>query len=169
MTALSYAAGYVLDFFRERVTASDFEGERVSRVLVAPGFDQAGMEAVRRLFPAAELHSLDPRSGVWSIRRLRADVACIPMSGGSVRARLVAMASGARHKLLIPSPDYVYRFGMRRGLPRWCWAVVDRFLLAPLALIWLLLVAGWMYAGGAVGRSVAAERSGASTSPRGSR
>jgi MoaA/NifB/PqqE/SkfB family radical SAM enzyme len=158
MSLVSYAAGYVLDFLRERVTAADLAGERINRVLLAPGFDEAGREAVRRLFPNAELSTFNLGSSLWAVRRLRPDVACIPMAGGATRDRLVAMLSGARHKLLIPSPDYVYRFSMRRGALRLCWAMVDRFLLAPFALLWFVMVAAWMYATGFVGRSVSAER-----------
>jgi len=158
MTVLSYFAGYVLDFFRERVAAADFAGERVARVLLAPGFDEATKEAVRRLFPAAELLPLDSAAGIWRARKSRPDVVCIPMTGGNVSARLIAVLSGARHKLLIPSPDYIYRLGMRRGARRLCWAVMDRFLLAPIALVWFFLIAAWMKASGLVGRSVAAEQ-----------
>jgi MoaA/NifB/PqqE/SkfB family radical SAM enzyme len=158
MSLVSYAAGYVLDFLRERVTAADFVGERINRVLLAPGFDEAGREAVRRLFPNAELSTFNLGTSLWAVRRLRPDVACIPMAGGATRDRLVAMLSGARHKLLIPSPDYVYRFSMRRGALRLCWAMVDRFLLAPFAPLWFVMVAAWMYATGFVGRSVSAER-----------
>jgi len=158
VNALSCLAGYVLDFLRERVTAADFAGERINRVLLAPGLDEAGREAVRWLFPNAELSTFDLGSSLWAVRRLKPDVVCIPMSGGPTRDRLVAMLSGARHKLLIPSPEYVYRFGMRRGALRLCWAVIDRFLLAPLALAWFVMVAAWMHAAGLVARSVPAER-----------
>jgi MoaA/NifB/PqqE/SkfB family radical SAM enzyme len=158
MRAVAYAAGYVLDFFRERVTGADFEGEHIGRVIRAPGFDEAGEEAIRRLFPRAELRTFDRQTSLWALRTLRPDVICIPMAGGDVKSRLVAMLAGARHELLIPSPDYIYRFGMRRGLPRLCWAVVDRFLFAPFALMWLMVVCMAMYASGLVSRSLAAER-----------
>jgi hypothetical protein len=68
-----------------------------------------------------------------------------------------ALLSGARHKLLVPSPDYLYRFGMRRGPLALAWAVVDRFALAPVALVWFGLVAAWMSGSGLVGRVGEAE------------
>ena len=152
------AAAYVLNFFRERVSVDDFRTADVHRVLIVPGLDAAGVAVARRLFPDAELVRLTPGMGLWEVRGLKANVACIPMAGGSVRDRLIAMLSGARHKLLLPSPDYIYRFGLRRGRAALLWAVVDRFLLAPVALLWLGCVALVMYAGGLVGRAARAER-----------
>jgi len=164
MTVLSYFAGYVLDFFRERVTASDFAlgagfvKPACIRVLIAPGMDEASVAALGRMFTGAEFFEPDETASIWAMRKLRPDVVAIPMSGGNARVRLAALLSGARHKLLIPSPDYIYRFGMRRGALRLCWAVMDRFLLAPFALVWFFLVAAWMKTSGLVGRSAAAEQ-----------
>ncbi len=152
MTLSSYFAGFVLDFFRERVTAADIAGMGATRVMVAPGFDAASLEAIRRLFPHAEILDMAANAG-----KLKPDVVCIPMTGGDVRSRLVAMLSGAKHKLLIPSPDYIYRFGMRWGALRWCCAVVDRFIIAPFALLWFMFAAVWMYVSGLVRHSVVTE------------
>ena len=159
MKALArYAAGYVLDFFRQRVDADDFRGDSVQRLLVGPGLDEASLSALRRLFPAAEFHSFGPRTGLWPLRRLRAHAVCIAMTGGPLRGRLVAMLSGAEHKLLMPSPDYIYRLGLRRDPAALLWALIDRFLLAPIALLWLGLLGAAMYATGQVRRAAAAER-----------
>lgn len=144
-----YVAGYILDSFRERVTAEDFAGEVVSRVLVLPGRD-TDAAAVRRLFPQAELVPYEEAAGFFRVRRSRFDAAWIPMTGGGYRARAVGLLSGARHRLLVPSPDYIYRFGMRRGKVALAWAIVDRFLLWPLSLLWLVVVACRLYATGAV-------------------
>ena len=148
-----YLAGYLLDQFRERVTAEEATAAGPGRVLVTPGFDSTARSAIRRTFPRAELFAFGNRSSLASVRRGRFDVCCIPMSGGGTRERLIGLLSGARHKLLIPSPDYVYRLGMRAGWPALIWAVVDRFLLAPVALAWLGLIATWLYAAGVVGRA----------------
>ncbi|MFB3882107.1 MAG: radical SAM/SPASM domain-containing protein [Armatimonadota bacterium] len=195
MTLVSYLVGYVLDFFRERVTAADFGGEPIERVVVASGMDNESLAVVRGMFAGAEVRVVGPHpasplsavakamadepvdgeeerpspltplpegeglsAGLWAIRRLRPDVVCIPMTGGGIRERLALMMSGARHKLLVPSSDYIYRFGMRRGALRWCWAVIDHFALAPFVLAWFGLVAVWMWASGLIGQSVAAER-----------
>ena len=100
-----YAVGYVLDFFRERVTAEDFAGERVRRVLVSPGLDAASMAVLRRMFPGAEFRSCDRRTNLWRVRMARFAAACIPMAGGDLRGRMIGLLSGARHKLLLPSAD----------------------------------------------------------------
>lgn len=167
MNALArYAAGYVLDFFRQRVDADDFSGETVHRVLTGPGLDDASLSALRRIFPAAEFRSFGPHTGLWPLRRLRADAVCIAMAGGPLRGRLVALLSGAKHTLLMPSPDYIYRLGLRRRPAALLWALIDRFLLAPIALLWLGLVGGAMYATRQVRRAAAAERGRAPWRPR---
>jgi len=158
--ALRYLAGYWLDFLRERVTADDFGPEQVRRVLVTPGLDPAGQRAVRRMFPASAVHTFTSRTALGRIRRLRLDVACIGMAGGGLRERMLALLSGARHKLLIPSPDYVYRLGMRRGWTALAWAIIDRLLVSPLALLWLGLTTCWLYATGLVRRAAEAGDSG---------
>ncbi|MCJ7752222.1 MAG: radical SAM protein [Armatimonadetes bacterium] len=167
MKALArYVAGYVLDFFRQRVDADDFRGDAVQHLLVGPGLDDASLSALRRLFPAAEFHSFGPRTGLWPLRRLRADAVCIAMTGGRLRERLLALLSGARHTLLLPSPDYIYRLGLRRGPAALLWALIDRFLLAPIALLWLGLVGAAMYATGQVRRAASVERGRAPWRPR---
>ena len=153
-----YAAGYVVDFFRERVTAGDFREERVGRVLVGAGLDEKSWTTVYRRFPEAELRLFHGRIGLWRVRKARPDAVCIPMAGGGLRERAIGLLSGAKHKLLVPSPDYVYRLGMRKGSAALLWAAVDRFALAPLALIWLGAAAVGMYVTGLVGRAAAAER-----------
>ncbi len=162
---LRCAAGYVIDFFRERVDAGDFRTASITRALVAPGLDERGVAAVHKLFPEAELRIFGPQTDLFHIRRQRFDLVCIPMAGGSVRERLVGLLSGARHKLLLPSPDYVYRLGIRRAWPAVAWAVVDRFLIAPLALVWMGMVGAAMYATGLVARAAAGERGLASWHP----
>jgi len=158
MRALArYLAGYLLDSFRERVTEEGFREEEITRVLVAPGLEAPALDAVRRMFPQAEIRALDPAAGIWAARRERPQAAVISMSGGPLRPRVACLLSGARHKLLIPSPHYLYRFGMRRGLPPLLWAVVDRLLVAPLALVWLGLLAMGMYVTGLVRKAVSAE------------
>ncbi|UCC69452.1 MAG: radical SAM protein, partial [Armatimonadota bacterium] len=152
---LRYAAGYVIDFFRERVTAADFAGESVGRVLLTPGLGPEDAEAVRRLFPGAELRSLDGRTNLWRVRRCGFDAACIAMAGGGIRERVAALLSGAPHKLLVPSPDYIYRLGIRVGPCGLVWGVVDRFLIAPFALAWLGALAIAAYGSGLVGRAAA--------------
>ncbi len=155
---LRYAAGYLLDFLRERVTAADFEHESITRVLIGASLDQSARTCVRRLFPQAEIRSFDGGTQLLHLRRLRGDVACIGMAGGGVRERLLGLLSGARHRLLLPSPDYVYRLGIRKSAPALLWALVDRFLLAPIALLWLCLTAVFMYSLGLIRRAEAAER-----------
>jgi hypothetical protein len=151
MRALArYLAGYLLDSFRERVTEEDFREEEITRVLVAPGLETPALEAVRRMFPQAEIRALDPAAGIWAARRERPQAAVISMSGGLLRPRVACLLSGARHKLLIPSPHYLYRFGMRRGALALTWTVVDRLLLAPLALLWLGVVSVGLYGSGLV-------------------
>jgi MoaA/NifB/PqqE/SkfB family radical SAM enzyme len=147
---------YVLDFFRERVTTESFRDESISRVLIVPGLGEAATMAVRQLFPGAELRLLHARSNLWRIRSLRFDVVCVPMAGGPMQPRLVGLLSGARHKLLLPSPEYVYRLGLSRGGMALFWGMVDRFLLAPMALLWLGVLALGMYATGLVQRASAA-------------
>lgn len=156
-------AGYLLDSFRERVTAADFLGENVRRVLLSPGFNEEAAAAVRRLFPGAQLEVMPANRSVWALRRERYDAAGIAMTGGNTRARLRVLGSGARHLLLLPSPDYSYRLGLWQGPGAWWWALVDGLLLAPLALVWWCLVIGLMYASGLVGRSQRAEKAAAKT------
>jgi len=156
--ATRYAAGYVLDFFRERVGAGDLEDQHIRRVLIGSSLNERGRAAVRGFFPEAELRSFDGRTELRRIRRLRCDVVCIPMAGGEKRERLLGVLSGARHKLLMPSPEYLYRLGMRRGGAALLWAVVDRFFLAPIALLWLGISGLGIYAAGVIGRACAAER-----------
>ena len=161
MNALAhYLAGYLLDSFRERVSTDDFKREEVRRVLVAPGLDDRSEAAVRRMFPQAQIVPLESGWGLGAARRQRAQVAAIPMTGGAWRPRLLALLSGAPHKLLIPSPEYIYRFGARRGWPALVWGVADRLLLAPVALLWLGLLAVWLYGTGIVGCSKRSEGAG---------
>jgi len=150
---LRYLAGYLLDFLRERVTAEDFAGQSTRRVLVGPGLDKNAWALIRAMFPAAELRSYGERTSLWRVRRRRFDVVCIPMAGGSQRARVLGFLSGARHILLVPSPDYVYRFCLRAGPVSVYWALVDRFVLAPLMLLWLGALTALTYASGLVRRS----------------
>jgi MoaA/NifB/PqqE/SkfB family radical SAM enzyme len=150
MRALArYLVGYLLEACRERVTVSDFQGEEIARVLVAPGLDERGRAAVARMFPRATVTALGA-AGLWEVRRQRFHVAVIPMAGGPWGPRVLGLLSGARHKLLVPSPDYLYRLGNRRGPLAWIGCVGDRLLLAPFALVWLLLLALWLYLGGTV-------------------
>lgn len=151
-------AGYVLDFFRERVASEDLKDQSVLRVLVTPSLDQGCWDSIRRVYPRADLRVIGPGEGIAHIRRQRFDAACIGMAGGGQRERVIALLSGARHKLLIPSPDYVYRFGMRRGWQALSWAIVDRFALAPFALLWFLMVAAWLHTTGLPRRALEAER-----------
>ena len=157
-TLIRYLAGYVLDFFRERVTADDFRDQPILRVLVTSDLDESCRESVHRLFPRAAFHQIGRGEGILRIRRQRFDAACIGMTGGGQRERVIALLSGARHKLLIPSPDYVYRFGMRRGWPAFAWAIVDRFAVAPFALLWFILAALWLHAMGLPRRALRAGR-----------
>jgi MoaA/NifB/PqqE/SkfB family radical SAM enzyme len=157
-TLTRYAAGYVLDFFRERVSSEDFRDEEIGHVLVPVEGDPRITRAVRRLFPQAELRSAGPGTDLWRARRMPFDVACVAMRGGSVRSRLIPLLSGARHILLVPSPDYLYRLGLRRGSAAMYWALIDRFLLAPIALLWLGVLAVGAYGSGLVGRLRAAGR-----------
>ncbi len=158
MSVIAWAAGYVLDFFRERVSAESFRPDEVRQVFITPGLDPRSQEIARKFFPDARFHAPTSPLSLLAARRLKCDAVFIPMAGGSVRDRLVAMFSGARHRLLLPSPDYIYRFGLRRGTIALLWAIVDRFFLAPLALFWLGCLAITMYAGGQVRRALAAER-----------
>ncbi len=151
-----YLAGYALDSFRERVTGQDFRDAGVRRLLVVPGPGGA-KEAARRLFPGVEVSELRRPAGLWEIRRGRFDAVLIPMAGGGWRNRILGLLSGARHKVLVPSPDYCYRLGMRRGPPVLLWTIVDRFLVAPLALAWLALAALWLHTSGVAGRAREAE------------
>jgi hypothetical protein len=147
MSVLRYLSGYVFDNFRTRVTAADFAGEEVRQVLLAPGFDETGRAAIGRLFPNADLVV------TASPARSRYDAVCLPMTGGNTRLRLRALLTPTRHRILLPSPDYCYRLGLGRGAGALAWAVVDRFLLAPIALVWFACVAAGMYGSGSVGRS----------------
>jgi DNA-binding transcriptional LysR family regulator len=160
MTTLArYAAGYVLDFFRERVTRSDLASWGLKRVMLAPGFTDEETAALRALLPQVSMDTLQSEMSLRGIRRERLDAVLIPMSGGGIRERARALFSGARHRLLVPSPDYLYRFGIRRGAGPLLWAVVDRFLFAPAALLWLGFISLSMWLSGLIGRSIAAERS----------
>ena len=132
-----YLSSYLLDFFRERVTPEDFRDERVLRVRLV-GEAELLTPVAQRLFPGAEI-SGGP-----------AEAVVIGMTGGQIGKRLRALLSRARHKLLVPSPDYVYRFGMRRGPGALLWAMLDRFVFAPVALLWLGAVALARYAAGPV-------------------
>jgi MoaA/NifB/PqqE/SkfB family radical SAM enzyme len=154
---IRYAAGYVLDFFRERVTAEDFRRERVERVLLTPGLNAASRVAARAMFPQAELRMLS-RASLARVRSLRFDVAYISMGGGPTGERIVALLSGARHKLLVPSPEYVYRLGIGGGWLALAAAIVDRFVASPLALLWLGLSTVGLGGSGLLRRIVAAER-----------
>jgi hypothetical protein len=155
---LRYLSGYVLGFFRERVAADDFRDQPILRVLVTSDLDDMSRSSVRDIFPRAALHVLRPGEGLWHVRRQRFDAACVGMTGGGQKERIVALLSGARHKLLIPSPDYVYRLGMRAGWPALVWAVADRFVIAPFALLWFLVVAAWLYVTGLPRRALEADR-----------
>jgi len=155
---LRYLAGYWLDFLRERVTAEDFGGADVRRVLVTPGLSPESLAAVRRMFPRARLYAADPRWTLAAVRGFGFDAACVSMTGGELRPRALALFSRARHRLLIPSPDYIYRLGLRRGWAALVWAVVDRLLLAPVALVWFGLVCAWLYARGLPAHALGAER-----------
>jgi len=135
-----YFASYVLDFFRERVTPEDFAGERVRGVRLV-GEAELLTPVALRMFPGAEIGD-GP-----------AEAVVIAMTGGQVGERLRALLSRARHKLLVPSPDYVYRFGMRRGPGALLSAVLDRFVLAPLALVWLGMLALGLYTTGRARRA----------------
>jgi MoaA/NifB/PqqE/SkfB family radical SAM enzyme len=157
-----YAVGYVLDFLRERVTAEDFREEEIRRVLVGTGLSAAGLARVRQMFPHAELRTFHRNVSLLRVRAYGAQAAFIPMAGGGIRGRAVCLLSGARHKLLVPSPDYIYRVGMRRGWGALLWAVVDRFLVGPLALLWLGMTGLWLYLSGTVRRAVRAEMGGGS-------
>jgi hypothetical protein len=155
MTGLArYLSGYVLDNFRARVTAADFAGEEVRQVLLAPGFEEEGKAALARLFPGADFQEIDPRTNL----RTRYDAVCLPMSGGNTRLRLRALFARARHRLLAPAPDYCYRLGLGRGPGALAWAVVDRFLLAPIALLWFACIVTWMYGTGLIVRSAGIKR-----------
>ena len=132
-----YLSSYLLDFFRERVTPEDFRDERVLRVRLV-GEAEVLTSVAQRMFPGAKIGG-GP-----------AEAVVIGMTGGEVGERLRALLGRARHKLLVPSPDYVYRFGMRRGPRAMLWAILDRFVFAPVALLWLGAVALARYAAGPV-------------------
>jgi hypothetical protein len=140
------------------VAADDFRGQPILRVLVTSDLSEESRASIRDVFPRAALHALGPGEGLWHVRRQRFDAACVGMTGGGQRERVVALLSGARHKLLIPSPDYVYRLGMRAGWPALMWAAADRFIIAPFALLWFLAVATWLYATGLPRRALRADR-----------
>jgi MoaA/NifB/PqqE/SkfB family radical SAM enzyme len=137
MTGLArYLSQYLLDSFRERLALGDLRADGVRSVRIAGEADEETRALTAALFPAAETTS-GP-----------ADAVIIPMAGGPVGARLRALFSRAHHKLLVPSPHYIYRFGMRRGLPALLWAILDRVLLAPLALLWLGFLGLGLYVSG---------------------
>jgi hypothetical protein len=130
-----YLTSYVLDFFRERMSREEVSALRVVRVLACG----EGMVAfAQSAFPEAEVVESAQLRGLGARRRAHFDAACIAMTGGEAGERRRALLSGATHVLLVPSPDYIYRLGMRAGAAAWTWAIVDRFLLAPLALLWLV-------------------------------
>jgi hypothetical protein len=155
---LRHLSAYVFDFFRERVAADDFRDQPMLRVLVTSNLDEESLSSIRDIFPRAALHAMRPGEGLWRIRSQRFDAACVGMTGGGQKERVVALLSGARHKLLIPSPDYIYRLGIRAGWAALLWAIVDRFVIAPFALLWFLVVAAWLYATGLPGRALEADR-----------
>ncbi len=155
---LRYLARYFADAFVERVEARAFADEEVSRVLLAPGLGAAGEEAIRRMFPRAELVRLDRAGGLRAARAARPQAAVVPMTGGPLRPRLAALLSGARHKLLMPSPDYIYRLGSRRGPAALAGLAADRLLLWPVGLLRLALSALWMHAAGLARAAARAER-----------
>ena len=64
-----YGAGYVLDCFRERVTADDFRGEGITRVLVVPGLGDRAVAAMRRMFKRLSRLSSSAvnRESNWSV------------------------------------------------------------------------------------------------------
>jgi len=143
-------SGYVLDFFRARVTSEDFAEAAVRRVVICG----EGMEAVaRRVFPEAEVLEIAAFATLRALRQARVDAAVIEMRGGERGPRRRALLSGARHLLLVPSPDYVYRLGIGRGFWAFAWAVADRFLLAPVALLWLGVLSLGMAASGLMRRA----------------
>jgi hypothetical protein len=135
---IRYLASYLVDSFRERVAPDDFPPERIRRVWA---LDAEAATVARRFFPEAEVAVGDRGAG-------QHDAVVIPMRGGEIGLRLSALLGSARHRLLVPSPDYVYRFGMRRGALALAWAVVDRLLLLPLALLWLGAVTVGLYGSG---------------------
>ena len=137
---MCYLSSYVLDFFRERVTPGDFAGERVRGVRLV-GEAELLTSVAQRMFPGAKIGG-GP-----------AEAVVIGMTGGEVGERLRALLGRARHKLLVPSPDYVYRFGMRRGPGALAWAALDRFVLAPLALVGLGVLALGIYVTGLARRA----------------
>jgi len=144
---IRYLASYLVDSFRERVAPEDFTPERIRRVWA---LDDEAAAVARRFFPEAEVATGDPGPG-------RHDAVVVPMRGGEIGPRLAALLGAARHKLLAPSPDYVYRFGMRRGPLALAWALVDRLLLAPVALLWLAMLTFGMYVTGLARRAGRAE------------
>jgi len=166
MRVIRWIAGYVLDFFRERVTAEDLGGETIARVLIPSRLKNDILAAVRSAFPKAEFRTYGPRVDLWRVRSLKCDVAIVSMAGGALRERFIGLLSGARHRLLVPSADYWYRFGLPGGVGGWLWGLLDRFILAPAAILWLALLAAWLYATGVVRRSIAAERGETSWRPK---
>ncbi len=165
MTALlRYLAGYFASSLAERVGRHEFAEDGIARVLVAPGLDPAGEETVKEMFPGAEVIRLDRRDGLRAARAAGAQAAVIPMTGGPLRPRLAALFSGARHKLLMPSADYVYRLGSRRGPAALFGLTVDRLLLWPVGLLRLALSALCMHATGLVKAALRAE---SAIAPRG--
>jgi MoaA/NifB/PqqE/SkfB family radical SAM enzyme len=152
---LRYPVAYLLGVLRERVTPEDFAGQAVTRVLVCG----EGMEPVaRRLFPEAAPQDVASLGGLWAVRRARFDAACIAMTGGEVGPRMRGLLAGARHTLLVPSPDYVYRLGVRGSLGARVAAWADRLLVSPLALVWLGVVTLLMVATGLTRAASLAQR-----------
>lgn len=124
--------GCLLDHFRERVTPEDFAGEQVCRVRVVGEADLL-IPVARRMFPGAE------------IGEGPADAVVISMRGGPMRPRLRAVLSRTRHKLLVPSSDYVYRFGITRSHKAAVLALLDVLIVSPvLDTIILPLMALWI-------------------------
>lgn len=124
---IQHVTNDMLDFFRERVTPADLAKERVRRVRLVGEADSLAAVA-QRFFPGAEIGDN------------RADAVVIAMTGGPVGPRLRALLGRARHKLLVPSPDYVYRFVGGKAWPR---AILE---LLALPLNFVLLLALWMSA-----------------------
>jgi hypothetical protein len=111
----------ILDSFRARVTPEDLAGEQVRRVNVVGEADFLAPVA-KRFFPDAEIVT-GP-----------ADAVVIAMTGGPTGPRLRALLSRARHKLLVPSPDYVYRF---QG--SWLRAALE-LLALPVSFVTMLIL-----------------------------
>ena len=128
---IRYLADDILDSFRERVTPEDFAKEQVRRVRLVGEADFLAPVALR-FFPDAETVTGE------------ADAVVIAMTGGPTGPRLRALLSRVRHKLLVPSPDYVYRFGNRYAPGAFVTVVLDGLLFTPLALLIIPGLALWL-------------------------